>query len=224
MSGDFDRRPRSGPFSRIYCPWAEAWQRLGVTGAERGVLDALCAVLRFDGDGRAYASRPRSDVARFCGRSEGAVKQLVHSLIRKGVLVVKDRARRGRTGSYWVMPELPWPASTGKAMEPISMPSYEEVRAFFDQRHLSADPRRFFAHYDETGWVTKGGERVTDWQRLALAWDRRERNGGKSHGSVAATGNDAAVTPAARDLMSAHGLSQDEAELALMTGAITHQN
>lgn len=221
MGEDFDRRPRSGPFSRVYGPWAEEWQRLRVTGAERGVLDALCSVLRFEADGRAYASRPRGEIARLCGRSEVAVKQLVRSLTQKGVLAVKDKACRGRAATYWVMPGLPWPAATGKVAEPMPRPGFEEVRDFFSQSGLSADPHRFFAHYEEVGWVTKGGEPVTDWRRLALAWEHRERRGGRSPERAQATGAKAPEATGVSDIMAAHGLSQDEAELALMTGTIT---
>lgn len=218
MGGGFDRGRRCGPFSRAYQPWWRMWQQVGVTGAERGVLDALCSVLRFEDDGRAYASCPRDKVADFCGRSETAVRQLTHSLLRKGVLVVKESAHRGHAASYWICPTIPWPPLE-ETEPPSAAPTYRLVSAFFSERKLTADPRAFFDFYESRGWVTASGEQVTDWRRLALAWDRRERKGDAA--ASRKPGPEVADKPDAPSVRSA---CCDEDELAMMTGSSRHNS
>lgn len=217
VAGKFGSRVRSGPFMRAYVPWCIEWQRLGVTGAERGVLDTLCAVLRFDESGRAYASRPREEIARLLGKSGGAVKQLAHSLVRKGALSVKEPARKGHAAVYWVTPGIPWPELSGNNGKPMPKPSFQEVESFFKEQHLASDPQRFFSYYENVGWVTKNGTPISDWHGSARAWDGREGKPAKP-GSSRAPSCERRSSPSADDIMVARGVSRDEAEMLLLAG------
>ena len=100
---------RAGPYSRVYEPWREEWARMGLSGTQYAVMLALCQWLEFDGEGRAYAYRPRKELSDELRISCETIKQAVQALKRKGALKQKSTAHRGRAAAYWIMPALPWP-------------------------------------------------------------------------------------------------------------------
>lgn len=106
---DVTEGARRGPYGRFYGPWREEWAAARLSGTQYAVMLALCQWLRFTGDGRAYASRARREVASEAGASESAVKQAVRRLRRLGFVDVKQTGHRGRPTVYWVMPHHPWP-------------------------------------------------------------------------------------------------------------------
>ena len=106
---DMTEGARRGPYGRFYGPWREEWAAARLSGTQYAVMLALCQWLRFTGDGRAYASRARREVASEAGASESAVKQAVQRLRRLGFVDVKQTGHRGRPTVYWVMPHHPWP-------------------------------------------------------------------------------------------------------------------
>lgn len=108
---------RKGPYSRVYGPWREEWARAGLSGTQYAVMLAMCQWLEFDARGRAYAFRPRRELARELGKSEGALKQATQRLVRAGLLEPKSTAHRGSAATYWVMPSMPWPLQKGSAVD-----------------------------------------------------------------------------------------------------------
>lgn len=86
---------------------------MGLSGTQYAVMLALCQWLEFDGEGRAYAYRPRGELADELGVKGSAVKQAVQTLKRKGALRQKSAAHRGRAAVYWIMPAMPWPTTKG---------------------------------------------------------------------------------------------------------------
>lgn len=54
------------------------------------------------------------------------------------------------------------------------IPTRDEVRRFYRDTCLHADPDRFFDENERRGWMTKDGTPIHDWRRYARAWDKYE--------------------------------------------------
>lgn len=53
--------------------------------------------------------------------------------------------------------------------------SLEEVEEFFQSKGFNSSAELFFNYYQSRGWCIKGSC-ITDWNALAFAWDKREKN------------------------------------------------
>ena len=53
--------------------------------------------------------------------------------------------------------------------------SLEEVEEFFQSKGFNSSAELFFNYYQSRGWCIKGSC-ITDWEALAFAWDKREKN------------------------------------------------
>ncbi len=67
----------------------------------------------------------------------------------------------------------PTPPKKGKAFHP---PTFEEVRAYCEERGNGINPQRFIDHYQAAGWKRKGGVKVTDWKACVRTWEGNEFN------------------------------------------------
>lgn len=115
MAGQAGRPRKAGPYGRIYSPWADAWDRAGLSGLQRAVMERLCMRLEFDGDGRALASFDSAALAEARGVSLSAIEKAAARLRGLGFLKVRDKAHRGACVVHEVMPGVPWPDAKGGA-------------------------------------------------------------------------------------------------------------
>lgn len=67
-------------------------------------------------------------------------------------------------------------------------PTIEEVRSFIKEEGIPIDPDYFFDHYESSGWILKGGQKMKNWKATARNWGRRENNGRPSGNSSANSG------------------------------------
>ena len=104
---------RKGPYGRIYDSWINEWSRTGLSATQMSIMCKLCERLEFDVEGNATAWYPREEMARELGKTERAIKQAVHSLLKAGVLKVRKRGYRNVCTEYEVMPHMPWPKKNG---------------------------------------------------------------------------------------------------------------
>lgn len=51
-------------------------------------------------------------------------------------------------------------------------PTIDEVKAYCEERRNSVDPQKFLDYYEMTGWKTKGGAAIKDWQACVRTWER----------------------------------------------------
>lgn len=64
------------------------------------------------------------------------------------------------------------PAETKKRKSPFTPPTLEEVREYFNAKGTSVDPDEFWSKYQSVGWVDKNGNRIKDWKRCLVTWER----------------------------------------------------
>ena len=56
-------------------------------------------------------------------------------------------------------------------------PTIEEVRSFVKEENIPVNPDYFFDHYESSGWVLKGGQKMKNWKATLRNWGRRETDG-----------------------------------------------
>lgn len=53
-------------------------------------------------------------------------------------------------------------------------PSLEEVLAHWKEKGLRGDPKRFWGHHEQRGWLQKDGNPIVRWKGAAVSWDANE--------------------------------------------------
>lgn len=51
-------------------------------------------------------------------------------------------------------------------------PTLEEVKAYFKEVGTDIDPEEFWAKYESVGWVDKNKNRIKDWRRCLVTWEK----------------------------------------------------
>ena len=51
-------------------------------------------------------------------------------------------------------------------------PSYEEVKAYIDEKRLNVDAQKFFDYYEAGDWHDGKGNAVKNWKQKCLTWDK----------------------------------------------------
>ena len=62
--------------------------------------------------------------------------------------------------------------------QPFVKPTLDEVKAYFKEKGTSIDPEEFWSKYESVGWVDKNGNRIKDWKRCLVTWERFRKTGG----------------------------------------------
>lgn len=57
-----------------------------------------------------------------------------------------------------------------------AIPTLEEVRQYFKLKGTSVDPEEFWSKYQSVGWVDKNGNRIKDWKRCLVTWEKFRRS------------------------------------------------
>ena len=53
-------------------------------------------------------------------------------------------------------------------------PSYEEVKAYIDEKRLNVDAQKFFDYYEAGDWHDGNGKAVKSWKQKCLTWDKHD--------------------------------------------------
>lgn len=70
----------------------------------------------------------------------------------------------------------PRPASGERVSGPCPIPTLESISGYCQSAGLRfVDARRFFKHYESTGWTTADGKPVGNWKGLLRKWDKQDR-------------------------------------------------
>ena len=56
-------------------------------------------------------------------------------------------------------------------------PSYEEVKAYIDEKRLNVDAQKFFDYYEAGDWHDGNGKAVKSWKQKCLTWDKHDTGG-----------------------------------------------
>jgi hypothetical protein len=74
------------------------------------------------------------------------------------------------TSIYSVSADTP-PKKSKKKFVP---PSYEEVKAYIDEKRLNVDAKKFFDYYEAGDWHDGNGKAVKSWKQKCLTWDKHD--------------------------------------------------
>ena len=69
-------------------------------------------------------------------------------------------------------------AKPHKKRKVFTPPSYEEVKAYIDEKRLNVDAQKFFDYYDAGDWHDAKGKAVKNWKQKCITWDKHDNNGG----------------------------------------------
>ena len=69
-------------------------------------------------------------------------------------------------------------AKPHKSRKQFVPPSYEEVKAYIDEKRLNVDAQRFLDFYEAGDWHDAKGKAVKNWKQKCITWDKHDNNGG----------------------------------------------
>lgn len=84
--------------------------------------------------------------------------------------------------------------SSAKGTTRFTPPSFEEVKAYCEERKNGIDPQHFIDYQDSRGWVLSNGKKMVDWKATIRTWEQRNK-------PVKATGNDSFFSDAIKRIM-----------------------
>lgn len=96
-----------------------------------------------------------------------------------------------------------------------SIPTRDEVRRFYRDTGLHADPDRFFDENERREWLTKDGTPIHDWRRYAKAWDKYESAPAKPDPARSERGR---RVPSIEEVMEDYMVTREKAERMIQEG------
>lgn len=72
----------------------------------------------------------------------------------------------------------------------IKTPTMDEVKQYLmDKQYTTFSANKFFNYYNNLGWKSKDGKPITDWQKLADVWNKKQlENDNKTYEKLATKG------------------------------------
>ena len=72
----------------------------------------------------------------------------------------------------------------------IKTPTMDEIKQYLmDQQYTTFSANKFFNYYNNLGWKSKDGKPITDWQKLADVWNKKQlENDNKTYEKLATKG------------------------------------
>ena len=72
----------------------------------------------------------------------------------------------------------------------IKTPTMDEVKQYLmDKQYTTFSANKFFNYYNNLGWKSKNGKPITDWQKLADVWNKKQlENDNKTYEKLATKG------------------------------------
>ena len=90
--------------------------------------------------------------------------------------------------------------SSAKGTTRFKPPTFEEVKAYCEERKNGIDPQHFIDYQESRGWVLSNGKKMVDWKATIRTWEQRNK-------PVKASGDDSLFQDAIKRIMEA----EDEA-------------
>lgn len=80
--------------------------------------------------------------------------------------------------------------STFSQAKEIKTPTMDEVKQYLmDKQYTTFSANKFFNYYNNLGWKSKDGKPITDWQKLADVWNKKQlENDNKTYEKLATKG------------------------------------
>lgn len=183
-------------FKGIWIP-AEVWLDERLTALDKMILAEITSLDTGEG---CYASNKY--LAEFCGCKEIKVSNSVTKLKEIGYLELvkfdgrqrilkscltkkirqtykKDKADLQKNKVSTLNNNIDYYTNReNKTAKRFTPPSYDEVKAYCDERGNSIDPQRFIDYYQANGWKV-GKASMKDWKAAVRNWESREKPGEK---------------------------------------------
>lgn len=183
-------------FKGIWIP-AEVWLDERLTALDKMILGEISSLDTGEG---CYASNKY--LAEFCGCKEIKVSNSVTKLKEIGYLELvkfdgrqrilkscltkkirqtykKDKADLQKNKVSTLNNNIDYYTNReNKTAKRFTPPSYDDVKAYCDERGNSIDPQRFIDYYQANGWKV-GKASMKDWKAAVRNWESREKPGEK---------------------------------------------
>ena len=59
-------------------------------------------------------------------------------------------------------------------------PTLENIMTFCRERNSPVDAMRFFSYYEPRGWVDAKGDKIEDWRKKLIEWEKNGKNNRRS--------------------------------------------
>lgn len=101
----------------------------------------------------------RERQALLCNVDVTEVKRIGNVEIEKEIEIDKEKENKGAK-------------RTSRAFTP---PTYEEVKAYCDERKNGINPQHFIDYYQARGWVLSNGKKMVDYKAAIRTWEQRNK-------------------------------------------------
>lgn len=97
-----------------------------------------------------------------------------------GIPMVYQRETQVRLGKDRIGKDIE--SSAKRTSHTFVKPTYEEVKAYCEERNNGIDPQHFIDYQDSRGWVLSNGKKMVDWKATIRTWEQRNKKPATSEG------------------------------------------
>ena len=97
-----------------------------------------------------------------------------------GIPMVYQRETQVRLGKDRIGKDIE--SSAKRTSHTFVKPTYEEVKAYCEERNNGIDPQHFIDYQDSRGWVLSNGKKMADWKATIRTWEQRNKKPATSEG------------------------------------------
>lgn len=90
-----------------------------------------------------------------------------------GIPMVYQRETQVRLGKDRIGKDIE--SSAKRTSHTFVKPTYEEVKAYCEERNNGIDPQHFIDYQDSRGWVLSNGKKMVDWKATIRTWEQRNK-------------------------------------------------
>ena len=66
-------------------------------------------------------------------------------------------------------------SSAKRTTRTFTPPTFEEVKAYCEERNNGIDPQHFIDYQDSRGWILSNGKKMADWKATIRTWEQRNK-------------------------------------------------
>ena len=66
-------------------------------------------------------------------------------------------------------------SSAKRTTRTFTPPTFEEVKAYCEERNNGIDPQHFIDYQESRGWVLSNGKKMADWKATIRTWEQRDK-------------------------------------------------
>ena len=110
------------------------------------------------------------------GSEGGSAKRVREFRERKSLQSNADVTEVKRIGNVEIEKEIEIDIEKeNKRTRAFVPPTYEEVKAYCEERNNGIDPQHFIDYQQSRGWVLSNGKKMVDWKATIRTWEQRNK-------------------------------------------------